>query len=211
MTATWSTTLWLNDVDQVDVVALGLARMIWQFRGDQPRLQGALEALLDEVQNLEDVSFEVLTERWPLTAIGTQLDTIGKIVGQERGELSDDQYRLFILARILVNRSNGRIEELIDILEIVGVTDMKISEFWPAEMRISIADYPYGDLLGGLLAEAKAGGVTFRWVWSEETRANTFAFGSSLGSDTVDANKGFGDLTEATQTTGGQWSGGRVY
>lgn len=211
MTTTWSTTLWLDDVDEIPVKEIGLAEMLPQYRGDQPRLQGALEALLDQIEGAQTVTLQVLANRWPLTAVGDQLDTIGRIVMQPRGELTDDQYRLFILARILVNRASGTIEELIEILERVGVSDMKISEFYPAELRISIADFDYGELIGELISEAKGGGIIFRWVWNEEEDDDVFQFAATLGADDADTDSGFGDLTEATQTTGGYWSGGLVY
>ena len=211
MTATWSTTLWLEDISQYDVSELRLARLIWQYRDDQPRLQAWLEAILDEVANLERVGFQILTETWPLTAIGEQLDTIGAIIGEPRGEKSDDLYRLFVLARILVNRSSGTFPEIIDILEIIGYPTIDVAEFWPCEIRVSVAGQLYGDEVADLIADTKAGGVTLRWVWSDVPAADTFQFANVLGDDDTDADSGFGDLGEVTQTTGGQFAGGGVY
>jgi hypothetical protein len=211
MPATWTAVLWADDIEDFDHETLGQARLIWQYRGDQPRVQAWLATFLAQLQSIEDVSLEVLVGRWPLTAIGAQLDDLGKIVGQDRLGMTDDQYRLFILARILINRGNGRIEEINDILAILGAPVINSVEFFPAELRFSIAGIAEGSLIGSLIGEAKAGGVTLRWVWSDEAEEDTFQMAATIGADDTNVKSGFGDLTEATQTTGGYWSGGEVY
>jgi hypothetical protein len=211
MPATWTATLWEDDVTLFEHGLMAFARLVWQYRGNQPRLQNWLASFMTQMDSIEGVSMDVLVGRWPLTAIGAQLDTLGDIVGQERGGMTDAQYRLFILARILVNRGNGRIEEINDILAILGAPTINSVEFFPAELRFSIAGIDDGDLIGDLIGEAKGGGVTLRWVWSEYLETATFQFADVLGADDTDATTGFGDLTEATQTTGGYLSGGTVY
>jgi hypothetical protein len=206
MVATWSATLWYDDIEPVTHATLGLARMLWQYRSEQPRLQGFLEAFLNDCQSIEDVTLQVLTGRWPLTAIGVQLDTLGKIVGQERGTLTDDQYRLYILARIMVNKGNGRVEELIDICEILGCETIYVDE-GTAEIRIDVSGVTDGNLIGDLISDAKAGGVRLTWIWNAQDDTDCFQMASTLGADDTDATTGFGDLTGATQTTGGYFSG----
>jgi hypothetical protein len=210
MAFTWSFTLWLDDVPKVEHSELGLARLIWQYRGSQPRLQAWLETYLDTYQDLEDVAYQVMTDRWPLTAIGVQLDNLGKIVGQERGELTDDQYRLFILARILANKSKGRAANIGEILEILGFPTIDIWEHYPAELHVSVAGADFGELVIELLDDAKAGGVMLRFTFSDEDEDNVFQMANTLGADDTDANSGFGDLGETTQTTGGYFSGGFI-
>ena len=207
MTVLWTATMWLEDVQPVDHVPLGLARLIRQYRGDQPRLQDGLDAFLFGLQSVEDVSMEVLVGRWPLTAVGVQLNNLGKIVGQERGEMLDTQYRLWILARILVNRGNGRAEELMHILDVLGAESIYYDE-GTAEMRIDVTDMAEGDQVRDLMGEAKAGGVRLSFIWNEELDEDAFQFANTLTADDTDADTGFGDLTGATQTTGGYISGG---
>jgi len=211
MTTSWSMTLWTDDLTVFDHAGMGFARLLWQYRGDQPRVQAWLQAFTEQLQSIEDVAFEVLVGRWPLTAVGDQLDVLGRIVGQTRRGMLDAQYRLYVLARILLNRSNGRLEELYDILEVLGVTEVHAVEYYPGELTLWISGEEYGDLIGEIIGSAKPGGVTLHWIWSETPSANTFKFSSTLGADSVDADAGFGDLTEATQTTGGSWAGGAMY
>jgi hypothetical protein len=208
MPYTWTATLWSDDIAQEDHVLLGLARLIWKYRGDQPRIQDFLRALLEETQSIEDAAWQVLTEIWPWTAVGAQLDVLGKIVVQMRSGLTDDQYRLFILGRIRVNRSNGHIWDITDLFDIFGVTGAHIDEGRPAEIEISVVDEMYGDLMGELVGDATAGGVLLQWIWSSHDEENTFAMGNALGADETNITGGFGDLTGATQTTGGYLSGG---
>jgi hypothetical protein len=210
MAFTWDFTLWLDDVQTVDHTELGQARLIWQYRGDKPRMQAWLAAYLDSLQTLEDTSIQVMANRWPLTAEGVQLDTIGDIVGQLRGELTDDQYRLFLLARILANKSKGRASDLGEILEILGFPTIDIWEHYPAEIHVSVAGADYGELVIEILDDAKAGGVLLRFTFSDEDVDDVFQMANTLGVDDTDAASGFGDLGETTQNTGGYFSGGFI-
>lgn len=210
MVAVWDSILWLDDVEPVEHQELGAARHTLQYRRDtQPRLQGELDAFLYGLQSVENVSMDVLTGRWPLTAIGVQLDTLGKIVGQERGEMSDAQYRLWILVRILVNRGNGRTEELIHILDTLGAETIVVDE-GTSEIRISVSGLADGDLVGSIIHDAKAGGVRLQWVWSEDTDDYSFQTAHTLGADDTNNASGFGDLAGATQTSGGAFSGSTI-
>lgn len=210
MPLTWDITLWLDDIQPVNHVTLGAGRLIWQYRGDKPRMQALLSAYLNILQTLEDTAQQVLTQRWPLTAEGVQLDTLGKIVGQARGELSDAAYRLFILARILANRSKGRAANLGEILDVVGVPTIDIWEHYPAEIHVSIAGADYGELIVELLDDAKAGGVMLRYTFSDEDEGDVFQMAATADYDDTDANSGFGDPDPSIQTAGGYFSGGRV-
>lgn len=211
MTLSFTTTLWLGDFETVDHSALGVARLIWQYRSLQPRLQGALAAFLDDIQSIEDVTLEVLAGIWPLTAVGDQLDVIGAIVGQPRGELTDAEYRIMVLGRIFVNRSNGTIPEILELLEILGVdSDVLVVEGAPAEIVVSVAGTTYGSLIGELVGDLKAGGVTLRWIWSDEDEDDTLTFASALGVEQeADSTRGFGDLADGG-TTGGHFSGSYI-
>jgi len=208
MTATWTMTMWLDeDLDRAEHELTGRARLIWEYRG-KPRMESWLSAMLDPIESLEQVTLEVLVGRWPLTAEGVQLDTVGAIVGQERGEFLDGLYRIFIAARILVNRALGQSPEMGYILEVIGYPTIDCHEHYPAEIRFSVAGFQYGEYVGPLLRDACPGGVLLRWVWSDEDEGDVFQMADELGKDDTDADSGFGDLGEITQTTGGYWSGG---
>lgn len=188
-----------------DHAVWGLARLIRQYRDEQPRYQGALVAYLSSIQDVEDVTQAVADGRWPADAIGVQLDTLGRIVGQERGGLSDDQYRLIILGRIMANRSNGRVEDLYAILLALGYTDMIAREHYPAALVVESCDQPMSDVVNTLLSGAKAGGCRLDFVYSAVARANTFQASGLYNAPEYDATQGAGYLY--TPSVGGQAAG----
>ncbi len=96
-------------------VADGLAHLAYQFQ-DLPHFEAILTAWLNRIQEIEDVLWELIDERTIDAAVGVQLDGIGAIVGEPRLGKTDDEYRLFIKARRLVNLSSGTVPELIEIL-----------------------------------------------------------------------------------------------
>jgi len=208
--ASWDLTMWLDDIATIDYDDVGVPRLLWQYRGDQPRMQALLTSLLERLQSLEDVALEVLVGRWPLTAIGDQLDTVGKIVGQERGEQTDAQYRVYILAKILVNKSKGKASDIGYILTTMGVPTIDIIEHYPAEILVFACGIDDLENIGPFVAQAAPAGVAFHWVFSPEDADDVFAMSSTLGADEVDSDAGFGDLTGATQTSGGYFAGGHL-
>lgn len=142
--------------DIIDHEALGLSRLITQYRESQNLIE-YLKILLSEENTLEGVFRDILDKRWIDTAEGVNLDIIGAIVGQTRelidaetfiyfgfagnpasqsfgtvsdpsiggrfiriGEvtegirlLSDEEYRIFIRAKISANTTTSTPEEVI--------------------------------------------------------------------------------------------------
>lgn len=82
-----------------------------------------LTAWMTEFQACQDVMQAVLSERSVETAVGAQLDVLGVIVGQARAGLEDELYRRYIRARILTNRSTGRIAEILAIADLIVYDD----------------------------------------------------------------------------------------
>lgn len=104
-------------------VEAAIERLIEHFSGlDKPTLYGLIRAHVGQIQDLEDVAWQVIwgrlldsapgrTER----AEGVQLDVLGKIVGCERGAYPDAEYRHAIRLQIRVNRSFGTPEDLLQV------------------------------------------------------------------------------------------------
>lgn len=107
---------------KVDHVEVALRRLPEQFKA-KTRIANLLRALVGPFQSLEDALWQLIEERSVDTAIGIQLDQLGHIVGQERGGLSDADYRRYIRARIMTNRSRGSVEDLIRIANLVLAED----------------------------------------------------------------------------------------
>lgn len=96
--------------------------LVSQFRdlkpnGELTNLLKLIKCLCDELQELENVNWQLKTQRWLETGEGVQLDEIGIILGLSRnsGE-SDDSYRDRLRFQIFVNSTSGTPEQLITIL-----------------------------------------------------------------------------------------------
>lgn len=107
---------------------------------DKPRFRALLASWLTEGQEIEDAFWQLLLRRIdnPDTR-GITLDFIGKIVGQERGFLLDDEYKIFLTARIKANRSSGKLPQLIDILALL-VTGEITAYTWTKDLLFVIRE-----------------------------------------------------------------------
>lgn len=162
-----------------------------------PRKLGFLEAVSDQVQALEDV-FIALRDKFSIDeASGDLQDIIGRIVGEQRRGSDDEVYRNRQRVRVLVNRSNGRIPEILKILRLfegwsgtdnaslrdIGTMAMELVFFVPIVNPISE--------LRVLLAAVKGAGVRLHVVYTDEPAAETAVFGWS-GSYGEDEARGLG-------------------
>ena len=110
------------------VVGQGLARLTGQFQ--QPNCRAILAVYLQPFQELENTYYAILTARVlakatvyapPVTGLpspdstpptaNSVFDTIGALVGVNRGGQSDYDYRALIYLQIAVNRSTGRVTD----------------------------------------------------------------------------------------------------
>jgi hypothetical protein len=168
-----------------DHVARGQRNKLAQFRG-KPMLEGLISPWLEQVQELEDVFYALLVERWLPNAVGRQLDVLGSIVGQPRGGRLDPAYRLWIAARALVNRSSGLTEQLYGIVKkLVGAdVDLFLSEEPPAGFSMIVEDSideDEGAEIAKILQLAKAAGVRANLIWFRDEPI--FRFAATLGAD----------------------------
>lgn len=186
---------WIDDVlTPAEHVAEGDAQLLWQY-ADKPRERAWLAEQLGQVESLEAVGWQLLCERSIYTALGEQLDTIGRIVDQPRGGMLDEEYRLFLLGRIFVNRSNGTLPEFLELLQLLGVEDVAICEYPPAAIQVTASEVAYPWAVGELLFDMKPAGVRLMWVRSIYPAAELFTLSSTPGTDEVDANRGLADIS----------------
>lgn len=121
-------------------VVEALENLIDQFK-DKPKIAATLTSWLNQIQELELVLSDLLTETTITTSIGQHLDNIGAIVGEPRSGRDDDQYRIAISARILLNKSSGTIEDVIGVLLAVegsGAITITTTELFPAGFLMEI-------------------------------------------------------------------------
>jgi len=142
-------------------VAEAISHLIQFFR-EGPRNLALLTALVEQVQEVEDANWAHHNAFDVDTAVGEQLDFLGKRVGERRSDRTDDVYRTAIRVRILVNLSNGRVEELIAIaIGLSPTADVFVRELYPAALEMSLSTYGTTTLQRAylLLRRAKPAGV----------------------------------------------------
>ena len=107
------------------------ARLLVEWR--KPRIRALCRALGGGAQAQEDMAFDVQVSTTLEDATGHALDQWGELVGEQRGPLSDNDYRPFIYARLLANRCAGTIdsdEETVGLLEVLEACTGDFVRVW---------------------------------------------------------------------------------
>jgi hypothetical protein len=104
-------------LDAIDHTLIAKERLPNQFRNAWN--ETFVEIFVKPFNDIELAYQELLVGRTVGTAVGAQLDNLGKLVGQPREGLIDDDYRRFIRARIFTNKSNGTHEVLIRVIRLL--------------------------------------------------------------------------------------------
>lgn len=121
---------------QQDLVTQGLERLPSQFQG-KPVVEGVLTSYLEQLELVQIDIFELLNGRGISTAIGAQLDLIGKIVNEARKGRADDAYRQALYLRIFINNSEGTPNDLLQALIVsTQATATGYWEHYPASLHL---------------------------------------------------------------------------
>jgi len=183
--------------------------LISQYKG-LPRLSGLITSITNRLQEFEDTNWDVINKRLldytdrdgnQAHAVGAQLDTIGRIVGQGRAGQDDATYLIFIRAKIFLNKSRARHDDVIKVLQLVEAAAFEYSESYPATVWIQFAEPPSVDpaILVGLARRAVTGGVQLFLVSPPTTDGFILGDGSTPAG-TPDTAHG---LADAAGTMGG--------
>ena len=180
---------------QADHEGVALTELLSQFNSDaKPNINGLTVGLMGEVQVVEDNTLDLREDRLLSTAIGAQLDVFGRLVGEPRGDLTDDQYRRFIQARIMANLAEGTPDELLAIWTIIA--GPKTTGTTADYTRMGVAAYMLNIVRDGLLTAAEIAkiqdffddispaGVGYGLVVGNGTGDGPFRFDSGPGFDT---------------------------
>jgi hypothetical protein len=195
-----------RDVEQITAHAtLALARLVEQYKG-KPLFAALLNCITPQVQQIENLFISIRDGLRLASAVGAQLDILGRVVGQAREASNDTDYRARIGARIKANLSTGSTESIFAVFSLLlpGHT-LEIKPYYPAEFVLNVfgaTDSALTPLYARFLADTKAGGVRGQGVYSLNSDATTFTF-SEVGAPN-DINLGFGNNA---QTTGAHLGG----
>lgn len=158
----------MSEVEQItDYVERGPASLSDRYR--KPSIVALLRSWLGEVQEVENAFWQLLTERSVPNAVGAQLDVLGRLVDQPREGRSDEIYRIWVSAKVMVLRASGLVEELVAIVKhLLPDVPIYLEEYYPLAMMMR-AENPIDPTLGTqiakFLAAAKGGGVALQFEW----------------------------------------------
>lgn len=117
----------------------GVSLLLPQF-SDKEKIVGMLSAFLTPTTEVISGANEI-SEGYDIeTAVGQQLDFLGKLVNTYRLERTDADYRDAIKARIVVNNATGSASNFIKMLKLVLGDDVtfKVIEQYPASVQVVI-------------------------------------------------------------------------
>ncbi len=172
-----------------DTRALG--DLLQQFKG-RPNIEAFLRAFATKAQEVENALWQLVTERWLHTAVGAQLDLLGRLLRRDRAGLSDDVYRGILRAIIAARLSSGTHPEVLRVVQLAinaAVTGghLKITRQPPAGAEVFLDNQALlaglGVHVADLIALAASMGIRIVFTYIEVDSA--FAFD--------DANIGFDD------------------
>ena len=117
-----------------------LNNLIHKFK-NKPRITGFITAQINQVQAFENACFTVVAVNSLLNSSGETLDGDGSVVGEAREGRSDLDYRAAIRARIILNLSYGRCEDIIALLQAISnIERVRVMENFPASFVAQIID-----------------------------------------------------------------------
>lgn len=159
------------------------ARRLAEFLKAKPRLLGLVAGLNAAANTLDGVLADLALTRVLSTATGVWLDALGAIVGQPREGRDDATYRLWIAARVKLNRSSGTVEQILGVFgPITSGYDLKLTPRAPAAFEFEIlGEISASDAaaFARMLREARAAGVGGQLVWAESPESEWFRFDES--------------------------------
>lgn len=173
-----------------------------------PRLLQLMEVIGAQFQEVEDFAYAIFAARDPSNAVGFQLDRLGRLLGQPRGDLSDDEYRGILRAAGLANVSDTSPATVAQVLAWAlqgAIGDTPVRYFPQGQGGYTlyyVTDTPVSDALSyraqDVVDLASAPGATVRIIEIPETDPFTYD----------DSGPGFdvGHLARRLGRPTGQWS-----
>lgn len=193
-----------------DHSAAALARLLCQY-DDAARLKIVVGIFVDQIQELEDAMWALISARSKDVAVDQFLDDAGALVGEDRNGLTDDLYRKFICSRIAANASDGSNPDIAGAIRETlesPTYDLKITELYPSWLCMEVSGTGLGATFPivkffQIINDARAAGFRFILKYARQDDANVFQFAPS-SVEIVDAAKGFSNVA---LSTGGYFAG----
>jgi len=173
---------------------LALDRLITQYK-NKTNIEGVIKSFSTQIQELENVLFQVLDDTWVSTSTGQQLDNLGVLLNQSRGSLDDDDYRALLLITISKYNSETTIEDIISIFNVLTNSDsISLGEIFPAEISLnSLNPDPLvtdASFITNAILQAKAAGIKISSI--------SYSLTGYFGFDGDTNACGFGNTTDTS-------------
>jgi hypothetical protein len=134
-------------------------RLVEQYK-ESTNLNNFIKSIVDPIQILENETFNVYTNRSINTAVGYQLDGLGKIVGEQRYGRNDDDYRSAIIAQIEINISGGEPESIINAMrQLLRPSVIDYIDIYPAYFQLYLQTDSFIDNLPVLVRSFSPVGI----------------------------------------------------
>ena len=171
-----------------NLVADAVGRLVSDFRSKR-NMVAVLSSWLRAVKRLDDLVVDTIYAHMLGTAVGAQLDNIGKIVREPRAGKLDDDYRTALGAAIRARASGGQTSDIFDLLDLVLGT-AKDFDYVEAPINTFVINVTElgpasAEILAGMLARAKPAGHHGTLVSSPLTAAEVLSYGSVYGAPGV--------------------------
>lgn len=175
-------------------------RLLEQYK-ESANLKAILSVYCDQVQDLEDAIYSMMTERALNEATGVQLDRLGEIVGISRYGRADEVYRVFLAFQIGVNVSNGTLNTILQLFQLItGATELMVESEGHGSVSISYSpglDPDLEEFIFEAMAHVVAAGV----------RISGFVTTAGPDSFAFDGGTGLGFSGVYDPTVGGEFAG----
>ena len=153
------------------------------FKSDVPRTDILMSAICKQLNDLEDMFFDLLEKRSIDVATGINLDVIGKIIGLSRySGQTDTSYRLDLKAWVKYLFSQGEINTLTFVLQnLTDSVNVILEEYFPgAVIMFFDGTILNADNLHNIMDNTAAGGIRLDLIWFDSDR---FRYDSGPGFD----------------------------
>lgn len=194
---------------QLNHVENATGNLLEQFKS-LPRMEAFVSAVVSLLQPLESLFWQMLRERYlneidgEGPAEGVQLDGLGRIVGEPRKFRSDIIYRIFLSVRVLINTSNGKVNELNAILSLLYMETIRVLEVYPAHLEIYTTANQFVIDSFFAMKDSKAAGIGLSFIYSEADAIDVFTFSDVYDTEQASGTQGWGS---EYVVTGGEMAG----
>lgn len=159
----------------------------------KPKFRAWLQAGLETLQNSDEVLEQIGIAYDIDTAVGTQLDVLGELLGRSRrldfqpangpDVLDDDHYRLCLKAKVLQNQWDGKMLSLHELWESVyaGQADLEVIDYQDMTILarvIGLSSLYQQELIGAGMIVPKPWGVQMNYEFADLINGSLFFAGN---------------------------------